>query len=210
MLLLNAMVMGQGRANYPFMDEIRAYRHQDSLSVPPANGMLFIGSSSIRKWTDLPAHFPGKPVIMRGVGGSTLAQWAQYYMPLLVYPYHPAKIFIYVGENDINDGVGAQAVYHNFLKLLGMIKRKLPNAQVYFLSVKQSPSRAAHYNEVTLCDELIAAYIKNRANIYYIDVNTPLLTRGAKPDSALFQKDMLHLNSDGYQRWEKVISNYLN
>ena len=54
---------------FPFDNEIRAFKHQDSISFPQKFGILFIGSSSIRKWTDLEQRYAGKPIIRRGVGG---------------------------------------------------------------------------------------------------------------------------------------------
>lgn len=211
-LLLSTTLFAQDqkpKLAYPFEDEIKAFKQQDSLAMPKAGGYLFIGSSSIRKWVDLPKHFANKPIVMRGVGGSQISQWVKYYMPSVVYPYKPSKIFIYVGDNDIAAGAGAQSVYDNFVTLLGMIKQNLPNAKVYFLSMKWSPSRAKYYNEVALGDMMIDAYIKTQKNVTYIDMNTTLLTPASKPDSAMFQKDMLHLNLDGYDRWEKVIAVYL-
>ncbi len=208
---INAAAFAQlPKEAYPFENEIKAYKYQDSLQMPPAGGMLFIGSSSIRKWTGLPKRFPDKPVIMRGVGGSTVAQWVKYYMPQVVYPYRPAKIFVYVGDNDIAAGSGAQAVCDNFVKMQGMIRHNLPDAAVYYMGMKLSPSRARYYNEVKLGNKLILAYIKTQQNVYYIDVNTTLLTPKALPDSSFFQADMLHLNQSGYERWEKVITPYLN
>ncbi|MBE9667322.1 GDSL-type esterase/lipase family protein [Mucilaginibacter boryungensis] len=212
-LVFSANVFAQETAKpklaYPFEDEINVFKHQDSIAMPKPGGILFIGSSSIRKWTELPKHFPNKPIIMRGVGGSKIEQWVKYYMPLVVYPYKPSKIFIYVGDNDIAAGSGAQAVYDNFVQMLGMIREHLPNTKVYFMSMKLSPSRARYYNEVALGDMMITAYIKTQKNVEYIDVNTTLLTPKSLPDSVLFQKDMLHLNLTGYEHWEKVIAPYL-
>jgi lysophospholipase L1-like esterase len=206
---VNAFAQDKPQDTYPFESEIKAYKHQDSIGMPKPGGILFIGSSSIRKWVDLPAHFPNKPIIMRGVGGSKIADWVKYYMPSVVYPYNPSKIFIYVGDNDIASGAGAQSVYDNFVTMLGMIREQLPKATVYFLSMKLSPSRAKYYNEVALGDMMITAYIKTQKNVYYVDVNTTLLTPKSLPDSAYFQKDMLHLNPVGYEHWEKVIAGYL-
>ena len=39
----------------------------------------------------------------------------------------------------------------------------------------------------------------------FVDVKTPLLSKSGRPDSSLFRKDMLHLNDEGYKRWEKVV-----
>jgi hypothetical protein len=45
----------------------------DSAHPPPQQGVLLVGSSSIRMWTTLAADFPGVPVIDRGFGGSAIA-----------------------------------------------------------------------------------------------------------------------------------------
>src|SRR2546430_3429957 len=77
---------------FPFDNEIRGFKHEDSLSFPKPNGILFIGSSSIRKWTDLEQRFSGKPIIRRGVGGCEISQLVKYYTPYILFPYHPRKI----------------------------------------------------------------------------------------------------------------------
>src|SRR5882757_9474924 len=82
---------------FPFDNEIRAFKHQDSISFPKPGGILFIGSSSIRLWDDLEQRFAGKPIIKRGVGGSQLEQLVDYYTPYILFPYQPRKIFIYAG-----------------------------------------------------------------------------------------------------------------
>ena len=191
---------------FPFEDEIRAYQHQDSLHKPAPGGILFIGSSSIRKWTDAPQRFAGAPVIMRGVGGSELWQWVKYYMPYVAYPYKPAKLFLYAGENDIAGGRTALQVTADFKKLWAMIRQHLPQTEIYFMSIKQSPVRAKNYTEVLLADNLIRGYLTGRPRSHYMDVNTTLLNKKTSiPDSSLFESDYLHLNHKGYDRWERVL-----
>src|SRR5260221_803749 len=111
---------------FPFADEIRAFKHQDSISFPPKNGILFIGSSSIRLWSDLEQRFPGKPIIKRGVGGCELWQLVDYYTPYILFPYKPRKVFIYAGENDIAAGKNAAFVMEKFQQLCKMIHLKFP------------------------------------------------------------------------------------
>lgn len=194
---------------FPFDNEIRDFKHQDSISFPKPGGILFIGSSSIRKWTDLQQRFPGKPIIARGVGGSELSQWVKYYLPYVVFPYQPAKIFIYAGENDIAAGRSAQMIAEDFVKLYNPIRQQLPKAEIYFMSIKHSPVRAIYYGEVDRANQAVATYLKGKPLSYYIDLNTALLTPQAIPDSSLFNADYLHLNSRGYDRWQQVLENYI-
>src|ERR1700753_656869 len=164
-LLLIAFVIGfkaSAQSGFPFDNEIRDFKHQDSISFPPKDGILFIGSSSIRLWTDLEQRFSGKPIIKRGVGGCELWQIVDYYTPYILFPYHPRKIFIYAGENDIAAGKSGKFVFDEVQKLWEMINKQLPDATIYFMSIKPSPSRAKFFGEVNTANELIKSYLANK------------------------------------------------
>lgn len=196
---------------FSFAEEIRAFKHQDSIKFPPKNGILFIGSSSIRKWTDLEERFPGKPIIGRGVGGCELQQLVDFYTPYILFPYHPEKIFIYAGDNDIASGIPAQYVADEFSRLWLLIHQNLPAARIYFMSIKRCAARAKYYNEVDDANRLIMAYLSNKPNSRFIDMNTAISKPGAQlPDSALFEPDYIHLNKAGYDRWQAVLTPYVN
>lgn len=196
---------------FPFDNEIRDFKHQDSLNFPKPDGILFIGSSSIRLWSDLEQRFPDKPIIKRGVGGSELSQLVKYYTPYILFPYHPRKIFIYDGENDIAGGRTADSVFHDFRTLWTMIHTNLPGARIYFMSIKPSPSRIQYLAAMIKANQLIAAYLKDKPNSLYIDVDEVLYKEHtAAPDSSLYRGDYLHLNSLGYDRWQKVLEPYVN
>jgi len=207
-IVLSAQLHAQ--TGFPFDNEIRVFKHQDSLKFPPKNGILFIGSSSIRKWTDLEQRFSNKPIIRRGVGGCELWQIVDYYTPYILFPYQPRKIFIYAGENDIAAGKTGKFVFDEFQRLWEMINKKLPEATIYFMSIKPSPSRAKFINEVVIANNLIKNYMNNKPNSTYIDVSTVILKRNtAVSDSSLFESDLLHLNSKGYDKWQKVLEPYV-
>ena len=121
---------------FPFDNEIHEFKHQDSISFPPKNGILFIGSSSIRKWTDLEQRFAGKPIIRRGVGGCELWQVVDYYAPYILFPYHPRKIFIYAGENDIAAGKTSVFVFNEFQKLFEMTREEIAGCDYLFYGYK--------------------------------------------------------------------------
>src|SRR4051812_22210224 len=52
--------------------EVAAYEAADRKSPPPKGGILFIGSSTIRRWQTLEADFPDRKVINRGFGGTEI------------------------------------------------------------------------------------------------------------------------------------------
>lgn len=206
LLLTLAGFTSRAQSGFPFDNEIREYKKKDSISMPVKGGILFIGSSSIRLWDDLEQRFATKPVIKRGVGGCTLEQLVDYYTPYILFPYQPKKVFVYAGENDIASGKTGTFVAEEFSKLWTMLQQRLPKAEVYFLAVKPSPSRAKYFAEVKVANERIASFLKGKKNGHFVDVATPILKSSTmQPDSALFKGDYLHLNSKGYDKWQAVL-----
>src|ERR1039457_6477911 len=81
-----------------FEKEIAAFGRAHKTNPPPKNAILFLGSSSIRKWTTLARDFPGHKVFNRGFGGSELSD-SVYYFDRIVLPYRPKMIVLYAGSN---------------------------------------------------------------------------------------------------------------
>jgi hypothetical protein len=190
---------------YPFESEINAFVKSDSLHPPRRGGILFIGSSSIRKWTDLEARFPDKRIISRGVGGSELWQLNRYYTKAILLSYKPAKIFLYAGENDIASGRTANQVFNEFKKLWTLLALKLPKTNLYYLSIKPSPSRMQYYAEFAKANKLIKTFLKNKSKGHFVDMGKSIVKRDGSADLSLYESDHLHLNSKGYDRWERVL-----
>src|SRR6184192_272464 len=70
--------------------EIRAFEAADKTNPPPKECIVFVGSSSIRKWTNLTEHFPDLPVVNRGFGGSQLADSFNF-ADRIITPYEPRQ-----------------------------------------------------------------------------------------------------------------------
>ncbi|WP_448697871.1 GDSL-type esterase/lipase family protein [Mucilaginibacter sp. AW1-3] len=192
----------------PFASELKAFHIKDSLNMPPKDGYVFIGSSSVRKWDDFETRFPNPKLIRRGIGGSTLAQFVDYYMPYVVFPYEPAKLFVYVGENDIAFGATAEQLMANYKKLTELVKARSPKTVIYLMSVKYSPSRAKFSPVVKQTNTLLKAYVEQHKELHYVNVTDCLLVSDEHSDPSLFLSDMLHLNSKGYDRWAQVLRPY--
>lgn len=191
-----------------FWKEIQEFKHNDSISMPPKNGILFVGSSSFEKWKDLETVFKDYQAINRGFGGSTLAQ-ANYYIADLVYPYQPRQVVIYSGENDIAmDGANALETLNRFAAFFNNIRLKYPAVPVLYVSIKDSPSRTKHAATNAHANLLIKEYLQHYPNTRFVDVNSKMLNKKAlRPE--LFLEDMLHIKPEGYDIWIKEIKPYL-
>jgi lysophospholipase L1-like esterase len=180
----------------------------DAAKPPPKGAILFAGSSSIVKWTTLAADFPGKVVINRGFGGSELSDLL-HYADRIVLPYAPARIVIYGGENDLQQGQNAAAVHATFRALCEKVHAALPETRVGFIALKPSPSRAKILPAVLEANRLIAAECARDPRRTFIDIYPLMLGTDGQPRRELFVQDMLHLNPDGYAVWRPLVARFL-
>lgn len=212
MLFLLVAVLGTSFcvSAQPFANEIADFRKKDAASFPPKNGILFVGSSSFRLWENLEDYFPGKPLINRGFGGSTLPDVIRYEEDI-IFPYAPKQIVIYCGENDIaaSDTVSAKLVCGRFEKLFTDIRQRLPDVPVLFVSIKPSPSRWALRDRMIEANKLIRSYLKKQSKAEFVDVWNAMLDATGEPRKDIFRADSLHMNATGYAIWKKLMEPYL-
>ena len=194
----------------PFYSNIQKFKSQDSVQFPPKNAILFIGSSSLTKWTDVQDYFPGFTIINRGFGGSSLPHLIRYGDDI-IFPYKPHQVVIYCGENDFaaSDTVSVDLVFNRFKQLFGLIRERLPQTAIAYISMKPSPSRKKDRQKIADCNLLIKNYLKKKNNTSYIDVYHKMLNEDKTPIKEIFTKDSLHMNAKGYTIWQKIIEPYL-
>jgi len=190
----------------PFWSDIQQFRKLDSVQPPPSNAILFVGSSSFTRWTDVQNYFPGYTIVNRGFGGSTLADVLRYEEDV-IFKYNPKQILIYCGENDFaaSDTVTAATVFDRFKNLFSEIRAVYPEVPVAYISMKPSPSRWNLKEKFMSANNLIENYLKKQKNTQFINVWKPMLASNGKPKKELFVEDNLHMNAEGYAIWQKLI-----
>jgi lysophospholipase L1-like esterase len=189
---------------------LAAFAEQDRREAPPAGGVLFVGSSSIRLWGDLEKQFDQKPcVVKRGFGGSRMSDVAQY-LGQIVLPYKPRVVLVYAGDNDLAEGASPHQVLQSFQSFVQGVREALPDTRIAYISIKPSPLRRSVLPAARETNELIRQYTAHEPNMDYIDVYTPMLDAHGEPRRELFLDDSLHLNAEGYSLWKRVISAHLH
>jgi len=193
-----------------FIEEIRNFQKQDSLAFPPSNSILFVGSSSFRKWTDMQQYFPGYPVINRGFGGSSLPDVLRYAKDIIT-PYHAKQVVIYCGENDIAaaDTITAEMVFKNFKSLYDTIRKNQPGVPLIYVSIKPSLLRWAMKDRMITANRLIKKFLLKHSGTRFVNVWDAMLGKDGKPLPDIFIEDRLHMNAKGYAIWQKLLTPYL-
>jgi lysophospholipase L1-like esterase len=194
----------------PFYKEIRSFKKQDSIGLPPTNAILFVGSSSFAKWTDVQNYFPNHTIINRGFGGSSLPDVIRYANET-IFKYKPKQILIYCGENDLasSDTVTAQMVFQQFKQLFTIIRKNDLAVSVAFVSIKPSPSRRHLWPTMEAANQLIKNYLTTKKKTAFIDVYHPMFNKEGTVMTDIFIEDNLHMNAKGYAIWQKIIDPYL-
>ncbi|MEJ8856136.1 SGNH/GDSL hydrolase family protein [Variovorax robiniae] len=188
---------------------LAAFAQADKEAPPAPDGIVFVGSSTIRMWKHLAADFPAQPnVLNRGFGGSTLSDCSLLAREL-VLRYKPRQVVVYAGDNDLAEGQTPLQVLTSYVRLSAAVRAELPNARISFISVKPSPSRAALLPQIRETNDIVAAYLRTQANSDFIDIYTPMLGSDGRPRTELFLPDMLHMTDAGYRIWQSAVAPHL-
>jgi len=167
------------------------------------NPVVFVGSSSIRKWYTA-EYFPDIPIVNRGFGGSHISD-VIYFINETVLKFKPKVIVFYAGDNDIHFGKTSQIVFAHYVDFVKKVHVQLPDTRIMFIPIKPSPNRWPLWHEMEKTNHMVKMYSQNNPLLYYVDTATPMLSERGKPIASLFVKDSLHLSHEGYDLWSSIV-----
>ena len=187
-----------------FEADIRRFEALDSAGIE-SGSILFIGSSSIRKWTTLEADMAPLPVVNRGFGGAITRQ-VNAYADRIIQPLQPSVIVLYCGENDIaNSTYGPEVAVREFAYFVKWVAFYLPETPIVYLAMKPSPARWAYWDKFQQGNQAIATLCAADENLHFIPVEQVMLDEQGFPRPDIFIQDQLHLNKLGYELWTELI-----
>ena len=187
---------------------IENFLRWDQKNTYVENGILFLGSSSIRKWPTS-NYFDYLPIINRGFGGSHISD-VNYYFKSIASIYKPRTIVLYAGDNDIAGKKTPEQVLEDYIDFIILVREHLPQTKIIYLPIKPSPSRWSMWNDMRQANRLIKMYTDSDNMQYYADTATPMLDSQGKPLGDLFVDDSLHLSKKGYDLWSEILKPILD
>ncbi len=183
---------------------IARYEAADRKQMPAPGGILFIGSSSIRRWTSLKNDFADFQVLNRGFGGSHIAD-SVHFAKRIVHPYKPRQIVLYAGDNDVAAGKSPETVFADFQQFVKVVHKELPKSRISFIAIKPSLSRWRLSGKMAKTNALVRDACTKDERLDYIDIWQPMLGGNHKPKPDLFVRDGLHINDKGYSLWTTLV-----
>jgi len=186
---------------------IKAFEMEDAEHARPKNGIVFVGSSSIRKW-DLKKWFPDRNALNRGFGGSEVSDSLEF-ADRIILKYEPRVVVVYAGDNDIGHDKTPQRVFDDVKQLVELIHGKLPKTKIGYIAIKPSIKRWALVDQVREANRLITELAAKDERLEFVDVDKPMIGEDGMPRKELFVEDGLHLSEEGYAIWTSLVRPHL-
>jgi len=181
-----------------FADEVGRFA---SLPSPAPGGVLMVGSSIFKRWTNAVTDLAPLPVTNRAFGGSQTSHQLMFF-DQVVPPCRPQLIVWYCGSNDIKGKKDPASVLERTEEWLDKVKKLDPSIQVLLVSIHRSPQKRRD-GQIEVVDALNLGYqelSKKRDGVFYVDVNPVLENAKGESREDLYVADGLHLNVKGYQQ----------
>lgn len=183
----------------------------NSTEAAPKDAVLFVGSSSIRRWENLVGDMQPYAAVQRGYGGAKFSDVAVYAERLL-HPHKYRAVVFFVG-NDVAgkptdktpDEVEALVRY-----IVGVSHKHQSDAPVFLIEVTPTSSRFDVWPKIRQVNARLREISLSTPNTYFIPTASNYLSPTGEPLDELFVGDKLHLNEDGYRLWTELIRRRLD
>jgi len=174
--------------------------------VPNPGGVLLVGSSIFKRWTNAAADLAPLPVTNRAFGGSQTSHQLMFF-DQVVPPCRPDLVVWYCGSNDVKGGKDPATVLARTREWITKVQAALPGAGVLLVSVMNSPQkrRDGQAEGVLEVNRGLVGLADAKARIFFVEVNPVFETPAGKAREDLYLDDGLHLNPEGYRALTGVL-----
>ena len=174
--------------------------------IPPPGGVLLVGSSIFKRWTNAVSDLAPFPVTNRAFGGSQTSHQLMFF-DQVVSPCRPRLIVWYCGSNDIKGKKDAESILGRTEEWISRVKQIDPATEILFVSVIRAPQKHRD-SQIVVVDAVNHGYEKiarSKEGVFYVDVNPALQSLAGKPRAELYVEDGLHLNREGYYQMNTLL-----
>ena len=179
------------------------------------NALLFIGSSSIRRWISIKKDMAPYETIKRGYGGAHYSDII-HFSKRLVKNHKPKAILIFVANdikgNNKNDLYSKNLSDRNPFEVKRLFKFTVSEIRsihkeipIIAIETTPTPSRWSAWDKISKANDLIKNFCKSKSNLHFIQTRGEFIGTNGLPIENYFVKDMLHLNEAGYSLWSRII-----
>ena len=177
-----------------------------TLPPPEPGGILLVGSSIFKRWTNAVSDLAPLPVTNRAFGGSQTSHQLTFF-DQVVPPCRPGLIVWYCGSNDIKGKKESSSVLQRTEEWLGKVAQADQATRVLLVSVIRSPQKRRD-GQLEAVDAVNLGYeelSRKKDGVFYVDVNSALQTSEGESKVELYVADGLHFNVKGYHQMTTLL-----
>ena len=178
--------------------DIATFEAADAVNPPPSNALLFVGSSTIVRWSTLARDFPNQPVINRGFGGNEISD-STHFADRIIFPYKPDDFSARQQQRHPQ----RQDRQSSLCRFQGVRRdgahAKLPETETVYISLSPSIARWEERVATKKLNALVSGFAKDTPRVKYIEAYDISPDTKGQPRPELFVEDKLHFSAEGYK-----------
>ncbi len=205
------LVQYRAKAMERWSQDIETLEQRDVVQRDPEEAILFIGSSSIRRWDTIELDMAPYRVVQRGYGGAKYSDLAVF-AKRLIDPHEYNALVVFVA-NDVQGKAEDHSPkqVEECARYIAEVSRKhRPQAPIFFIEVTPTRKRFSAWPLICKVNARLQQLSLSIPDTYFISTADHFLDPSGKPRDELFVDDQLHLNGDGYKKWSKLIRRELD
>ena len=183
----------------------------NAAETDPADAIMFIGSSSIRRWETMERDMAPYRTIRRGYGGAKYTDMGVL-VERIVTPHQYRAIVMFVG----NGVVGApndhspEMIEGLTRHIVSVSRKHQPNAPFFIIEITPCERRYNAWSKIRAVNARLREVALSTPDTYFIPTASHYLKADGTPRPELFVADRLHLNEAGYELWSSIIRRRLD
>ena len=190
----------------PYADAVGRWTAQDALDPIAPGAVVFVGSSSIRRWEELALDFADYRIVQRGFGGARFGD-VNFWVDELVVDLQPAMVVVWAGTNDVSAGESGLEVFGDYQTFVAAVHGAEPAVEIVYLGITPTPANEAFRAPREDANARIAQMASADGRLHYVDLPAAFDALDPPSDPAFLSLyvDPVHLNRAGYDLWSSII-----
>ena len=188
-----------------------APRHDEKLEQAAAGKaeLVMIGDSITHYWEkqrDYEAKFSKYNTLNLGFGGDRTQNVLWRLQNGEVDGISPKLVTIMIGTNNSRRDK-PEDIFAGIKAIVAELHQRLPESKIAVLSIfPRKPS--LEYETVKAVNAMLPQLTDNQ-QVFHVDINKSFLDENGAQRTKLFNRDLLHLSSEGYETWSKALESLL-
>ena len=189
---------------------IEAFDELNQTESYPENSVLFIGSSSIRRWDTMATDMAPYSTIRRGYGGAKFTDMAVF-VDRIVTPHQYQALVMFVANGVVGkpEDHTPDQIEELTRHIVSVSQKHQPEAPVFLIEITPCEKRFDVWPKIRAVNARLREVALSTPDTYFIPTASDYLKADGTPRPELFVEDQLHLNETGYEIWGRLIRDRL-